>query len=115
MKKISFITATAIILLSACKTTKPLYYHGTYQSNLYEHFKAEEVSIEEQISQLHQTIELASTENLPIAPGIQAHLGYLYLKSNNIEHGLDYLKREKVMYPESTKYIDFLISNVQGG
>ncbi|NOU51149.1 DUF4810 domain-containing protein [Pseudoalteromonas sp. JBTF-M23] len=102
------------ILLSGCDSTKPLYYYGTYSQNLYDYFKADEVPVSEQINELEQTVQMAQSRGVAIAPGIMAHLGYLYLLEGNSEQGLRYLEQEKKRYPESARYIDFLINNTKG-
>ena len=45
-----------------------------------------------------------------IAPGIHAHLAMLYFESGNGSEGIQHFELEKQLYPESTHYIDFLIS-----
>ncbi|WP_392344078.1 DUF4810 domain-containing protein [Pseudoalteromonas prydzensis] len=112
------ITTTAVLLLTVltgCKTVQPLYYYGSYDVNLYQHFKADDISVAEQISQLEETVQMADNKSLLIAPGILAHLGYLHLKQGELDSGFAYLEKEKALYPESEQYINFLIENAKGG
>ncbi len=108
-----FSMALMLATLAACKTTKPLYYYGNYQSNVYEYFKAEDVSLEQQVQELNELVEVAGNKNMQVAPGVHAHLGYLKMTLGNVAEGLAHLNTEKQLYPESQQYIDFLISNLE--
>ncbi|OHU86374.1 MULTISPECIES: DUF4810 domain-containing protein [Pseudoalteromonas] len=111
---VTILAVIAAATLAGCKTVKPLYYHGSYNQNIYQHFKADETDVGEQINQLEETVQMAENNSMPIAPGILAHLGYLHLKQGNLESGFGYLEQEKALFPESAKYIDFLIKNAKG-
>lgn len=45
-------------------------------------------------------------------PGFRAHLGMLYLKMGDGDKGVEQLQSEKVAFPESTPFMDFLMRNV---
>ncbi|CAH9055527.1 hypothetical protein PSECIP111951_02820 [Pseudoalteromonas holothuriae] len=114
MNKILLIASVMMMFfLSGCGTTKALYYHGSYSENIYQYFKVDDTTVSEQISELEQTVQAANNHSAAIAPGILAHLGYLYLLEGNSELGFDYLQLEKQRYPESAHYIDFLIDNAK--
>ncbi len=105
--------ALSLAALVGCETTKPLYHYGSYPNHVYEHFKNEDTAITQQIDDLEKTIAETTTRRLKVAPGIYAHLGFLYLQSGQIDSGLQHLVQEKTLYPESTKYIDFLLNNAK--
>lgn len=113
--KAVLIVAISIATLTGCETTKPLYHYGSYQTNVYEHFKNEDSAVAEQIEDLEKTIRDSNRKKLQVGPGIYAHLGYLYLQSGQRDTGLGYLQKEKQLYPESAKYIDFLLKNAKAG
>ena len=50
---------------------------------------------------------------LKVPPGYHAHLGLLYLNAGKTDQALAAWQQEKNLFPESTKYIDFLISNMK--
>lgn len=110
--------AFCILILSltifACKTTEPLYYHGAYNQAVYAYFKADDTTLEEQISMLQQTIQAAENAGKQIAPGIHAHLGLLYFDTGNSDLGQQHFAQEKVLFPESAQYLDFLLKSRQG-
>ena len=114
MKTSLKITSLVLVsLLAGCQSTKPLYHYGKYQSGLYEHFKAEDNAVGQQIDDLTKTIAKAEQNKLKVAPGIHAHLGYLYLKTGQNDLGFQHLNQEKVLFPESAAYIDFLLKNAK--
>lgn len=115
MKGFIAVVTVGSLLLCGCQSTKPLYSYGSYQQNVYEHFKGDDASVTQHIDALQQTIQQANAKNRQVAPGIYAHLGYLYIKAGQVENGLAYLQKEKQLYPESATYIDFLLKNAKAG
>lgn len=113
--KIMLAAALSVAALSGCQSTKPLYHYGSYQTNVYEHFKNEDSSVTEQIEALEKTISETNRNKLQVGPGIYAHLGFLYLQSGQRDTGLGYLQKEKQTYPESSQFIEFLLKNAKAG
>ncbi|WP_105215055.1 DUF4810 domain-containing protein [Pseudoalteromonas sp. T1lg22] len=112
MKKL--ITAAIFaVAATGCKTVEPLYYYGNYNSSVYDYFKADNSTIEEQIAALETVIEQASAKGKAIAPGIHAHLGMLYFETGNNTQGMEHFEQEKFLFPESAQYIDFLIKSAK--
>lgn len=112
MRKLILATLVAITV-SGCKTTEPQYYYGQYSNAVYNYFKADDVTVEEQITTLKEVIQVASAKSKNIAPGIHAHLGMLYFETGNHELGTQHFEQEKNLFPESTKYIDFLLKTAK--
>ena len=110
MRKI-IISVLTLLIISGCKTTEPMYYYGDYSSAVYSYFKAEDVTVEDQITVLEEVISLAASESKPVAPGIHAHLGMLYFETGNAPKGVLHFNEEKALFPESAQYIDFLMSS----
>lgn len=101
--------------LTACTTTKePLYYYGNYNSAVYAYFKSDELSAEEQITILEQVISDAANKNKAVAPGLHAHLGMLYFETGNPDLGTTHFETEKTLFPESARFIDFLLKSSRG-
>ncbi|MFT6268318.1 MAG: hypothetical protein ACJAVV_001126 [Alphaproteobacteria bacterium] len=117
--KASTLKALAVALftsavLTGCKTTEPLYYHGEYQQMVYSYFKGDETSASEQIVVLETVIETAAANGKAIAPGVNAHLGMLYFETGSPGQGATHFEQEKALFPESAVYLDFLLKSSQG-
>jgi len=113
--KLFTVLAVLVATLSGCQSTKPLYHYGSYQANVYQHFKNEDSAVTEEIGALEQTIAQSAAKKLAVGPGLYAHLGYLYIESGQMDTGIAYLLKEKQLYPESAQYIDFLLKNAKAG
>lgn len=108
------LVAILAIAASGCKTTEPQYYYGQYSNAVYSYFKADEVTVEEQISILEEVIQTAAANSKYVAPGIHAHLGMLYFEVGNHQLGAQHFEQEKALFPESTHYINFLLKPLRG-
>ncbi len=113
--KLMLVAALSVAALSGCQSTKPLYNYGSYQTNVYEHFKNEDSAVTEQIEALEKTIRETNRNKLQVGPGIYAQLDVLYLQSGQRDTGLSYLQKEQQLYPESARFIDFLLKNAKAG
>lgn len=109
-----FIALLLPLLMVGCKTTEPLYYYGSYNTAVYSYLQGEGTTLEEQITVLEETIQNASANSKPVAPGIHAHLGMLYFESGDTNQGKLHFVQEKQLFPESAQYIDFLLSSANG-
>ncbi len=103
----------SLLLLTACATNQQstLFSWGDYQSVVYDGLEGQS-SIDEQIQKLEKSIQIAHEHNRTVAPGLYAHLGMLYIKSGQRDKGISLLSKEKTIYPESTQYMNYLISQV---
>lgn len=100
---------TATLLASGCATRpQPLYHWGDYQAHLYGHL-ARSTSPSEQIVKLEGGLEKARAQGRKVPPGYLAHLGILHAQIEHPDQMLKYFEAEKVLYPESGAYIDFLL------
>ncbi|TMO54730.1 DUF4810 domain-containing protein [Pseudoalteromonas phenolica] len=115
MKKVYLITLLiCLFVLTGCKSKESLYYHGNYNQILFAHFKGETKPLSQQIEELESIIKRAEEKSKLVAPGIYAHLGYLYSQVGNDKQGLQYFRLEKRYFPESEAYIQFLEENLKG-
>jgi hypothetical protein len=94
---------------------KPLIYEwGSYENQIHAMYTdTGKVPVEEQIESLERDYQLARSENKPVPPGYHAHLGYLYFQIGKADQALQSFETEKGLFPESTKYMDFLISRIK--
>ncbi|WP_454676003.1 DUF4810 domain-containing protein [Achromobacter marplatensis] len=100
-------------LLSACvQQPKPMYSWQSYQPSVYAYLKDDGADSTLQIQALEKNIETARAANVELPPGFRAHLGMLYLKTGDGDKGVEQLQSEKVAFPESAPFMDFLMRNV---
>jgi len=114
MKKLAALAFVCIALTGCNSAKEPIYYYGEYNTAVYAYLKADEVTVEEQISMLEQTIEDAANKSKAVAPGLHAHLGMLYFETGNPDLGATHFETEKLLFPESVQYIDFLLKSAKG-
>jgi len=96
-------------VLAGCATPyQPLYYWGSYQTQVYGHFKGEK-GPEEQIQALEETRQKARAEGKQLPPGFQAHLAMLYGQTGRSDRLVENLEAEKAQFPESSTFMDFLL------
>jgi hypothetical protein len=109
--RVLFVVFYTTLFVSACKTTEPTYYYGSYQEVVYSYFKGSEVGLSQQIEILEEIIEQARGKGKPVPPGLHAHLGMLYFETGNTSLGQASFDMEKSLFPESVAYLDFLLNN----
>lgn len=106
-KKLTFLVSA--LMLSACAVNKSTYEWGSYQQAVYQHFD-QSTSPEEQLEKLEADLSKAQGTDRAIAPGFHAHLGMLYHIVGNAAKGTSHFEQEKILYPESSTFINFLLS-----
>jgi len=67
-KRSSLMLSIALVMLAGCATQKTIYHWGDYQQQVYQHFKTEGNSSEEQIAALEQGIVKARANGVPCHP-----------------------------------------------
>ncbi|MGE8587976.1 MAG: DUF4810 domain-containing protein [Alcaligenes sp.] len=103
----------AVGLLSACvQQPKSMYSWQAYQPSVYAYLKDDGADTAVQAQSLEKNIETARAANVELPPGFRAHLGMLYLKMGDGDKGIEQMQGEKVAFPESTPFMDFLMRNV---
>lgn len=97
--------------LAGCASAPPpLYGWGRYQEQVYEHFKAQNKGPQEQLSALEADLQKIQAKGQAAPPGYHAHLGLLYASLGQDARAMQELQTEKRLFPESTVYIDRLLS-----
>lgn len=64
-----------------------------------------------QLQKLLETLREAESSKLAVPPGLHAQIALLLAQSGDRDQALFHFEEEKRLFPESTTYIDFLISN----
>ena len=100
-----------LLVLTGCQTARPLYYWGHYEGEAYlSYSKPGKVAAEQQILDLQEDIQKAAAANLPVHPGLHAHLGYLYSQQGKPDLARKEFELEKSLFPESAAFIDRLLT-----
>jgi hypothetical protein len=101
-------------ILGGCKTAPAsLYQWGSYQPQVYQHFKGE--SPNEQIAALEKDLQRMNSSGKNAPPGFHAHLGMLYSMVGRNDLVAAEFEEEKRLFPESTTYMDRLLETMSKG
>jgi hypothetical protein len=100
-------------VLAGCVPAPARLYHWEgFQDQLYEHFKADSSSPEEQLRILGAQVEKARASGAALPPGFRAHLAMIYLRLGRDGEAKQELEAEKANFPESAQYMDFLLKRM---
>ena len=106
MKKLILLGAV-IGLLSSCSSTKSLY--SWYQ---YNKKRTDELKVK-MMDQYLKLIQKQKGSRKVVPPGLYAEYGYALYMGGKKEEGLNYLKQEIKLYPESESYISRIIKQLE--
>jgi hypothetical protein len=91
---------------------RPLYHWEGFQRQLYEHFKGDGSSPEEQLRVLEAQAQKAQGSGAALPPGFRGHLAMIYLRLGRFDEAKLQLESEKASFPESSPYMDFLLKRM---
>jgi hypothetical protein len=103
------VAACALLTGCAASSTTSLYQWDGYQPQVYEYFKGQK-SPQEQIDALEKARQQILAKGNAVPPGFHAHLGTLYASVGKGSDAKQELLAEKQAFPESSTYMDFLLS-----
>ena len=110
---VSYLSIFIIIVVFSGCTQSELYYYGSTEKELYQLKKEpNEYRLKNYKEALEEVIEYADYEGQLIPPGTYANLGYLYLQEGKKEEAIKMFETEKKLFPESTKFIDFVLKKM---
>ena len=110
MRRFIFVPlAICVMLVSGCATKSALYSWGDYEPQIYQYFNGE--SPEKMVFILEKTLDESKKTGSKAPPGFHAHLAILYQSLGRDQDFLAMIELEKRNYPESRKYMDFLLKN----
>ena len=108
--------AVLCLLLAACAGKDPSIYHwGGYEEQVYEGFQIESnnTSPDKQLQTLEEEQQKAASKGKPLPPGFQAHLGYLYFQTGQLNKAAMAFESEKKQFPESAVYMDLVLGKLK--
>lgn len=105
----ALLSLSAVALLGGC-ATPTTYYWGEYEEQVYVMYAApDQGTAAAQIEVLELDLEKASSKNQPLAPGIRAHMGFLYYQLGRKDEARQAFEAEKQAFPESAQLMDRFI------
>ena len=101
-----------IVFSNGCAVRQPpIYQWGDYQKNLDVYFRGDTIGFDGQAQLMETDLVKIKSNGGSIPPGFSAHLALLYAKQGNLDKFAEYLESEKLKFPESSLYIQFLQRN----
>jgi hypothetical protein len=100
------------VLAGCAQAPKPMYQWEGFQGQLYQHFKGDGSSPEEQLRVLEAQAQKARAGSAALPPGFRAHLAMIYLHLGRDDEARLQLEAEKASFPESAQYMDFLLKRM---
>jgi hypothetical protein len=104
--------AMGSVLIGCAQAPRQRYHWEGFQGQLYEYFKADSSSPEEQLRVLDAQVQKARASGAALPPGFRAHLAMIYLRLGRDGEAKQELEAEKANFPESTQYMDFLLKRM---
>lgn len=113
MKKL-FIAAMVAAAFTSCSTTKTLYSWYDYEDATYQYNKKPTDELKTAMLKQYKKLEEKQKGTRGVVPpGFNSEYGYLLYKTSKKEEGLEYLKKEIALYPESEVYISRIIKQLE--
>ncbi len=107
------ILLSAWLFVGCAAPPKPLYYWGEYEDLLYSmYLHPGEADTTTQVAKLTEDMQKTRDNGQLVPPGVHAHLGYMHYRLGNAGSALAEFTTEKLLYPESTVFMDQLIKQL---
>ena len=114
VKTLFLILLTSTMIAGCARKQHLLYAWGSYEAQIYAMYSdTGKVPIEEQLNNLERDYQVARAADKPVPPGYHAHVGYLYFQLGKTDQALQSFETEKILFPESTVYMDRLIARIK--
>lgn len=113
MKKL-ILLGVVIGFLASCGSTKSLYSWYDYEDATYQYNKKRTDELKmKMMDQYLKLIQKQKGTRKVVPPGLYAEYGYALYMGGKKEEGLNYLKQEIKLYPESESYISRIIKQLE--
>lgn len=114
MMKYIILLCVGVLTMSSCTSTQALYSWYKYDDATHAFAKKQTEKTEaELVESFDKIINKQNAARKIVPPGIYAERGYYFLKSGKTSEALEYFKKEKQLYPESTVFMDRIIKSVE--
>jgi hypothetical protein len=103
-----------IFLVAGCATKKEIYYWGEYEQLIHDaYINPGSADPATQIEKLNADIQKSEAKGKRVAPGIYAHLGFLYALEGKDSQSKAAFRQEQTLYPESTVFIEGMLNRAK--
>jgi hypothetical protein len=109
---VHLLVVSAAALTGCAQAPKPLYHWDGYQRQVYEYLKGDGATPAEQMLAMQAQAEKARASASALPPGFRAHVGMLHMQLGRFDEARQMLEAEKLAFPESAKYMDFLLKRM---
>ncbi len=101
-----------LLVVAGCQRT--LYDWGRYEQSVFKMYSSrEDFSAGSEIDRLQKEVKRSERKKLAIPPGKMAHLGYLYLMAGDSEGARVCFEKERALFPEGEKFMEFLLERLR--
>jgi len=109
------LTGLCLLLVACAGKDHSIYHWGGYEEQVYEGFQIESgnTSPDKQIQKLEEEQHKAASKGKPLPPGFQAHLGYVYFQTGQLDKAAVAFEAEKKQFPESAVYMDLVLGKLK--
>ena len=106
--------AAVALVLATMGCTSTHYEWGRYEDSVFLVTSTPDgFDLAAEIDLLELQVEKSLSKERPIPPGLHAHVGYLHAVAGNRAAAQLHFEREKALYPESEKFVQYLVSRVE--
>jgi hypothetical protein len=103
----------AVVGAGSADARPTLYEWGAYPQALAIHLREAGGEAARQASLLEQQLQRTVATGRAVPPGLHAHLALLHAQLGNDARAAEHLRAEKALYPESARYMDYLLANAR--
>jgi len=87
-----------------------MYYWGEYEELVHDSYvRPGATDTQSQIEKLNTDIQVGEAAGKKVAPGVYAHLGYLYATQGKENQSKTAFAKEQLLFPESSVFINGLL------
>lgn len=107
------IISVLILFMTGCANTT-IYHWGDYSDTLYSYTKEPtNQSKSEHKAELIKIINEAKSKKKIVPPGINFELAMLFVTECDNDQAVEYFNQERLLFPESEKYVAFALKEVE--
>ena len=106
---IAFLFLVAVLFSTACSQNAYQLYYGDTSQRYYDAVKRPETA-ETYKRSLEQVFAISRTRGMPVPPGLYVDYAMLLLTEGDSYGARDFLIKERELWPESAKFMDFLLA-----